>query len=92
MTDYANKEYVNSGSLFVSKVKKNPKSPDYYGDALIDLDALGIGKGKHKIKLSGWKRTSSKNGTTFLSLSLGMFEEKQAGSQPAHDTNQDDPF
>lgn len=84
-------EYVNSGTLFASKVKKNANSPDYYGDALIDLGALGIGSGKHKIKLSGWKKTSSK-GTTFLSLSVQKFEERQSEQQSAPEQDEDVPF
>lgn len=83
-------EYVNSGTLFATKVKKNPKSPDYYGDATIDLGALGIGSGKHKIKLSGWKKTTSKG--SFLSLSLSKFEDRQAEPQVTPQQTEEDPF
>jgi len=69
-------EYVNSGSLFQNKVKKNPKSPDYQGDMTLDLSVLGIGTGKAKLRIAGWKKTSQK-GTVFLSLQIQKFEEKQ---------------
>ena len=85
-------EYVNSGTLFGTKVKKNPKSPDYFGDMTVDLDALGIGHGKHKLRLSGWKKTSSK-GTTFLSLSVSKFEEQGEQAAKAAPTEDEDiPF
>lgn len=84
-------EYVNSGTLFSNKVKKNAKSPDYFGDATLDLSALGIGSGKHKIKLSGWKKTSSK-GTSFLSLSISKFEDRQAEPQAEPEKDEDVPF
>ena len=61
----ADREYLNSGTLFQNKVKKNPKSPDYQGDMTLDLSALGIGNGKAKLRIAGWKKTSAK-GTVFV--------------------------
>lgn len=85
-------EYVNSGSLFQNKVKKNPKSPDYQGDMTLDLSALGIGTGKAKLRIAGWKKTSQK-GTVFLSLQIQKFEEKQkATPQEAPQEDEDIPF
>jgi hypothetical protein len=77
----ADREYLNSGTLFQNKVKKNPKSPDYQGDMLLDLSALGIGTGKAKLRIAGWKKTSSK-GTTFLSLNISEFKEREEGGYP----------
>jgi hypothetical protein len=86
------KEYINSGALFATKVKKNPKSPDYFGDVLLDLKSLGIGDGKVKLRLSGWKKETSKG--TFLALSVQPFQDQEA--QPVHQAQpaQDDdiPF
>ena len=77
----ADREYLNSGTLYQNKVKKNPKSPDYQGDMLLDLSALGIGNGKAKLRIAGWKKTSSK-GTTFLSLNISEFKEREEGGYP----------
>ncbi len=46
----SDREYVNSGTLFQNKVKKNPKAPDYQGEMLLDLSALGVGNGKAKLR------------------------------------------
>jgi uncharacterized protein (DUF736 family) len=82
------KEFVNSGALFSNTVKTNPKAPDYQGDVLVDLKVLGIGEGKHTLKLAGWKKTSAK-GTSFLSLSVSLKEDKPAQKAPEVE---DDPF
>jgi uncharacterized protein (DUF736 family) len=71
-------EYPNSGALFHQSVKKNPKAPDYSGDIDIDLAALGLGNGKHKLRLAGWKK-QSKNGNTFLSLKVSVPQERTNG-------------
>lgn len=87
------REYLNSGTLFANKVKKNPKSPDYNGDMTLDLSALGIGTGKAKLRIAGWKKTSQK-GTTFLSLNIQKFEEREGypRAQAQEDPDQDVPF
>jgi hypothetical protein len=82
------KEYVNSGAFFANTVKTNPKAPDYQGDILVDLKTLGIGEGKYSLKLAGWKKTSAK-GTSFLSLSVSLKEDKPAQKAPEAE---DDPF
>lgn len=82
-------EYKNSGALFINRVKKNPKSPDYRGDVLVDLELLGIGTGTHKLALVGWKKTSSK-GTTFLSLKVSVPQE--APAEKAEPTESNEPF
>ena len=87
------REYLNSGTLFAAKVKKNPKAPDYSGDMTLDLSALGIGTGKAKLRIAGWKKTSQ-NGNVFLSLNIQKFEEKESGgySRPQPEADEDDPF
>jgi hypothetical protein len=82
------KEYVNSGAFFANTVKTNPKGPDYQGDILVDLKTLGIGDGKYTLKLAGWKKTSAK-GTSFLSLSVSVKEDKPVQKAPEAE---DDPF
>ena len=81
------REYLNSGTLFAAKVKKNPKAPDYYGDLLIDLSAFQVVDGKIKVALAGWKKTS-KNGKQFLSVSAKQFEERT--TQPVVETKEQD--
>ena len=84
----SDREYVNSGTLFQNKVKKSPKAPDYQGEMLLDLSALGVGNGKAKLRLAGWKKISSK-GTTFLSLSISEFKEREEGGYPRAQSKQD---
>ncbi len=57
MSDYDN---TNKGALFQAKEKKTDKHPDY--DGSINVDG-------HDYWVSGWKKVS-KNGNTFLSLSV----------------------
>lgn len=76
------REYPNSGALFQNKVKKSPKAPDYRGDVLLDLTALGCGQGTVKLELAGWKKTSQK-GTTFLSLKVSVPQERSEGGYKA---------
>ncbi len=74
-------EYLNTGGLFVSTVRKTEKSPDYFGSIKVDRtylkflmeqsDADGI-----EIKLGGWKR-ESKTGNRFISLSVDTYVKKE---------------
>lgn len=84
-------EYLNSGTLFAAKVKKNPKAPDYTGDMTLDLSTLGIGTGKAKLRIAGWKKTSQK-GNVFLSLNIQKFEEKEEHIKSQQQSDEDDPF
>jgi len=64
-------KFVNKdgfGSLFKAKDKSNPKAPDYYGDFRVNGTDF---------KISAWKKTSSKTGETFLSLSVQPENEKK---------------
>jgi hypothetical protein len=73
-------EYLNTGGLFVSTVRKTEKSPDYFGTIKVDrsylkflmeqTDADGI-----EIKLGGWKK-ESKTGNRFISLSVDTYVKK----------------
>jgi hypothetical protein len=92
----SDREYLNSGTLFHNAVKKNPKAPDYQGDVLLDLGKLGIGNGKAKLRLAGWKKISAK-GTTFLSLSVSEYKEREEGGYQRAQSKQnsfdgDEPF
>lgn len=87
------KEYLNSGALFVNRVKKKEKSPDYSGELLLDLESFGAGEGKVKVRLAGWKKVG-KSGTTFLSLSASApLENKEEPRQAQQQDFDDDiPF
>ena len=80
-------EKPNTGVLFSSKAKKTEKSPDYFGDMLIDLSAFQIKDGKIAVRLGGWKR-QSKTGSTYLSLAASAPQEQ--GFAPK--AKEDDPF
>lgn len=84
-------EYTNSGTFFQNRVKKNPKAPDYSGEATLDLDKLGIGQGIHKVRLAGWKKTAG-NGSTFLSISISTKQEQGQPARKSESFGNDDPF
>jgi hypothetical protein len=89
MAEYVTKP--NNGSLFATKVKNTPKSPDYFGDIVIDLKTVKAVDGLVTIKLSGWKKESS-TGNKYLSLSVNTFEKDGAKKAPAADDDEDLPF
>lgn len=87
----------NQGSLFATKVKKHPKAPDYFGELLIDVNALEVVDGVAKIKLGGWKIKSEASGNTFLSLRIDTWKPdnaQQPQPQQSNDGGMDDdiPF
>lgn len=84
---YENKP--NTGKLFHQKVKKNPKSPDYTGELLIDIETLEVKNGKAKVRLAGWKKTSEK-GNTYLSLNIDTFKPKNEQAPEVQD--EEEPF
>jgi uncharacterized protein (DUF736 family) len=63
----------NTGSLFATKEKSKPTSPDYQGDILIDVSKLEVVNGVAKVKIAGWKKTSA-SGLVYLSLSVDTFK------------------
>lgn len=92
-----NKVYPDSGMLMASKVKKNPKSSDYFGEITIDTKnktkVIDHGNGVYTFKLGGWKKVS-KAGSTFLSLSVDRWVpegERQAAAQSQQPAAQDFP-
>lgn len=81
---YENKPYPDSGKLQATKVKKNEKSADYFGDIAIDLSnmtAVQVIDGLHLFKLSGWKKVS-KAGNTYLSLSVSRYAPEGSAPPP----------
>lgn len=93
------KPYPDAGQLFATQSKKNPKSPDYFGEIAINLKDLTNVRdvdGLHVFKLSGWKKTA-RSGKTFLSISVSRMvpENKPAPqrAEPKHDDDDSDiPF
>lgn len=88
-TPYVNKP--NFGSLFATKVKNTAKSPDYFGDIVIDLKTVKAVDGLVTIKLSGWKKEAP-SGSRYLSLSVNTFEKDGAKKAPSADDDEDLPF
>lgn len=86
----------DSGALLAVKVKKSEKSPDYFGEIVVDLSNMTkIEKdgNVYTIKLSGWKRRS-KSGEVFLSLAVDRWVPKnaQAPKAKSDDFDEDVPF
>ena len=68
-------DYPPSGVLFTNNKKQTPKQPDYTGhlelsDEVINdlVSQMEGGNPKPILDVAGWKRTSAKNCSTFLSL------------------------
>lgn len=87
-------DYPPSGVLFTNIRKQKPSQPDYTGSLEISDEVLSDlvsqmerGISKPKLDLAGWKRVSSKNGSTFLSLVGNIQYEKkdQGSSAPLND-------
>ena len=87
MADFENRP--NSGALFATKAKTNPKSPDYVGSMKIDLKTLVVNDGIVDIKLAGWKKPT-KAGNSFLSISVDTFVPKPQGEQSEKPAQQND--
>jgi hypothetical protein len=84
----------NFGSLHATKVKQNPKEPDYFGSIKIDLGTVDIENNVATVKLGGWKK-ESKNGKTYLSLRVNTWKgDGKQQSKPANTGIEDDdiPF
>jgi hypothetical protein len=85
-------EYLNTGGLFVSTVRKTEKSPDYFGSIKVDRNYLKFLMEQHdndgiEIKLGGWKR-ESKTGNKFISIAVDTYVKKDE-SKPA-ETSKDE--
>lgn len=79
----------NSGTLHATKVKKNPKEPDYFGDFKLDLSTVDVEDGIATFKLSGWKK-QSKNGNTFLSIAVNTWKPEGQQAKPQQQSNNDE--
>jgi hypothetical protein len=84
---------ADSGVLLAVTSKRSEKSPDYFGEIVIDL----ANKTKLEkqgdlliVKLSGWKK-KSKAGNTFLSIAVDRFVPKNQ-AEPKNDVDEDIPF
>lgn len=89
MSDF--EQRPDSGRLMATQSKKHEKAPDYWGEIAInlkDLTKIEVVNGLHVVKLSGWKR-KTKNGVTYLSLSVDRFIPK-GSMQPKAEANDDD--
>jgi hypothetical protein len=87
--------YPDGGSLHSSKIKKGPKSPDYFGTIAInlkDMTNIKTEDGLTIVKLSGWKRAGT-DGKTFLSIAVDRFvPEQQTDGSARQPTRQEDDF
>jgi hypothetical protein len=88
-------EYLNTGGLFVSTIKKTEKSPDYFGTIKVDRNYLKFLMDQHdqdgiEIKIGGWKR-ESKNGNRFISLAVDTYVKKEE-SKPAESSKDEWEF
>ena len=83
----------DTGALFATKAKTNPKAPDYSGDIYIDLNGLDVKDGKVEIRIAGWKKVA-KSGATYLSLQVDRYEkqEQKTPMQQIQDIDDDVPF
>jgi hypothetical protein len=85
-------EYLNTGGLFISTVKKMEKSPDYFGSIKVDRAYLKFLMEQHdddgvEIKIGGWKR-ESKNGNRFISLAVDTYVKKEEAKPPQADKDE----
>jgi len=94
MYDKPYEQKPNSGSLFISKTKKSEKSPDYYGEILVNVRDFDVSGDTVKIRVAGWKK-QSRNGSNFLSLAVSPSEDQPVTqSEPTSlaDVSEDIPF
>lgn len=86
-------EYLNRGGLFVSTVRNNESSPDYFGSVKIDRQYLKFlmeqqdGDGI-EVKFGGWK-SESKTGTKYISLKVDTYSKKEE-SKPKVEEEKDE--
>jgi hypothetical protein len=80
------------GSLKAAKAKTNPKQPDYYGGLAIDVSQFDIVDGVIQLSLSGWKKPSPTDGSTFLSLQASKPWVPDGMPAPAPKPVEEDPF
>ena len=86
-------EYLNTGGLFVSPVRKTEKSPDYFGSIKVDRSYLKFLMEQHdgdgiEIKLGGWKKESPKTGNRFISLAVDTYVKKEEAKPAPSDKDE----
>ncbi len=85
----------DSGRLMAAQSKRSEKAPDYWGEIAIDIKNMTnakVEKGFVVFKLSGWK-LRSRNGTTYLSLSVDRWVPDEEPRKPTPRQDDDDvPF
>ena len=85
----------NTGTLHVSKAKKSPKAPDYFGEIVIDLNSIEHDGNLVKVKLGGWKAKSA-SGYGYLSLMVDTwkpdFIKKEQSAETHSGLDDDVPF
>jgi len=77
----------DKGNLNATKVKTHPKAADYWGEIAInmaDMTNVRTENGLTILKLSGWKMVS-KEGKTYLSLSVNRYVAEGQPRAPAND-------
>lgn len=86
--------YPNSGALFPNDRKLHEKSPDFSGDIQVEVSLLqdlikNADNGLVKIRLSGWRKETSRGWFASLKVS-GPLPPKPAVAQTGND--EDVPF
>lgn len=66
----------NSGSLFINQRKEKETHPDFTGKLKIGADLLEAIRSGEEVQISGWKK-KTKNGDTWLSLSVQAVRKKE---------------
>jgi hypothetical protein len=66
----------NSGSLFINQRKEKETHPDFTGKLKIGADLLEAIRSGEEVQISGWKN-KTKNGDTWLSLSVQAVRKKE---------------
>ena len=91
-------DYPNTGALWRTKEKKNPKAPDMYGDVKVDKYYLkdlieNADEDVVMLKLSGWTR-ETKDGRKFLSITVDTYKPKESTNGNTNTQTEDDdiPF
>lgn len=96
MRDMQDREpFPDGGALFSKGAKTHPKASDYFGEIAIntkDKTNVRMHGDLMIVKLAGWKKTT-KNGKTFLSLSVDRYVPKTDGRpQGRQQEEESDPF
>lgn len=85
-----NKLYPNSGALFQNDKKVHERSPDFNGDVTLDVALLKelmeqAQDGMVKMRLSGWRKETSRGWFVSLKASSFINNAKPAYNKPEED-------